>query len=191
MLLLAVGLAMDATAVAAGRGLAAGELGGRREALRVAATFGTMQGAFTLAGAWLGEEAGGFIRDIDHWIAFALLAYLGGKMVRDGLGKGDGQPMRPLTWGTLLVLGVATSIDALAAGFTLETMGLATLPTSLLVGLVTAVLVFGGYSLGLHLGGLPSGDASGSRIEKRLTLFGGLILLGMSAKVLVDHGVVG
>jgi putative Mn2+ efflux pump MntP len=191
-LLLAVGLAMDATAVAAGRGLAAGELGGRREALQVAATFGGMQGAFTLAGAWIGEEAGGFIRAFDHWIAFGLLAYLGGKMVRDGLREGgEGEPMRALSLGTLLVLGVATSIDALAAGFTLETMGLAMVPTTLVVGAVTAALVLGGYSLGRHLSALPSSEARGSRVEKRLTLVGGLILLGMGAKVLVDHGVVG
>jgi putative Mn2+ efflux pump MntP len=191
MLLLAVGLAMDATAVAAGRGLASGELGGRREALQVAATFGGMQGAFTLAGAWIGEEAGGFIRAFDHWVAFALLAFLGGKMLRDGLRDGgEGEPMRALTFGTLMLLGVATSLDAFAAGFTLETMRLAMVPTTLVVTGVTAALVLAGQWLGRRISRSPA-TAAGGRVEKRLTTFGGLILLGMGAKVLFDHGALG
>lgn len=186
ILLMAVGLAMDATAVAAARGLVAPEVR-PRHALIVAVFFGGSQALMPLFGWWLGSALGGVVAAWDHWIAFALLGAIGGKMLWDAW-SGDeddvaadptGDPFAPRLMATLAV---ATSIDALAVGVTLPLIG-APLGLSLVtIGVTTAALSVVGLYVGRRFG-----DALGSKPD----LLGGVVLVGLGVKILVEHLIAG
>jgi putative Mn2+ efflux pump MntP len=185
---LAVGLAMDATAVAAARGLAVPTVLPRHVVL-VAAFFGGFQALMPLVGfaigAFVDERAGAVIERVDHWIAFVLLGALGGKMLweaRDqnaddahAADEGRGDPFAPKV---MLVLAVATSIDALAVGITLPMLG-ADLALSLVtIGVTTAVA---------SALGLVAGRRFGALLGRRLDAIGGVVLIGLGAKILFEH----
>ena len=173
---------MDATAVSATRGLAGDRARALREALLISLTFGLFQGGLALLGSLVEGRIGPAIEAIDHWVAFAILAALGGKMIVDAIRSGAGEEPKPLGLGMLLALGLGTSIDAVAAGFTLRTLDVSVPLTIGAIALVTAVLSFGGYFVG---------RAFGSRFEKGLTWAGGLALIALGVKVLWDHGALG
>jgi manganese efflux pump family protein len=175
-LLLAVALAMDATAVAAARGI--GEHRGR-DAVLLPLLFGGFQAGMAALG-WLGGRVAlRWIEAWDHWIAFGLLAVLGGRMIHGALRGGDDDAVVKVDGiGTLLVLSIATSIDALAAGLTLEVVGAPPLVTLALIGVVTAVLSAVGYLAGRRLG---------SHLGERLEIIGGVALIAIGVKILVDH----
>jgi putative Mn2+ efflux pump MntP len=179
ILLLAVGLALDAVAAAAARGCAAGILG-PREVLKVALLFGGFQGLMPWAGATLGTAAGAWVEPLDHWIAFLLLAGIGVQMLRSAAhaAPAEERSSRPFAWGTLLPLALATSIDAFAAGITLP---LVHAPLWLAVGTiagVTAVLSAVGLYCGCQFGNLLGG---------KLEVLGGVLLIGLGGKVLIEH----
>jgi len=171
-LLLAVALAMDAFAVALTQGARFRPRAGG--ALAIGATFGAFQGAMPLIGWAIGAVALAYVAAVDHWIAFALLAFLGGRMV---LGGGDGEAER-LTGKALLIAGIATSIDALAAGITLPTLGFAPLLACALIGVVTFAL----SALGVLIG-----RAAGDRYGRPAELLGGLILVALGCRILYEH----
>ncbi len=181
ILLLAIGLAMDATAVSAARGLRAPRIRAR-DAVTVALVFGGLQAAMPVLGWLVGAELGPVIRDWDHWIAFGLLAAIGGKMLWEARGTHDPEARRgddpPFAIVALLVLGVATSIDALAVGFTLPLLGAPLGSAVLTIGLTTAALSVAGLYAGRRLGAL---------LGPRLDLLGGLVLIGLGAKILIEH----
>lgn len=180
LLLLSVGLSMDAMAVAAAKGLAAPRVRARDVTL-LAATFGGFQALMPLLGWLLAARFGALVEAWDHWIAFALLALLGGKMVVEGWRGGDedaGDVANPLALATVLVLGVATSIDAFAAGLTLPLLGLPPLLAVVVIGLVTAALSALGFFLGRRVGAM---------LGKRLELLGGLALILLGARILAEH----
>lgn len=180
LLLLAVGLAMDATAVAAARGLAA-ERVRARDVLLVAGLFGGFQAGMPLLGSLLGSGVGPWIAEWDHWIAFGVLVVLGLKMLREALAgaPGEGVSGGPVfAPRTMLVLAVATSIDALVVGVTLPLLG-APLGLSLLtIGVTTAVL---------SAAGLYAGRLFGALVGRRLDAAGGVVLVLLGAKILVEH----
>lgn len=181
ILLLSFGLAVDACAASASRGLAAPKVRDG-ELVSIAVCFGGFQAAMPLLGAFIGARVGPYIERWDHWIAFALLAALGAKMVREAFKKeeeGDEEKGGTLSLAGLLVLGVATSIDALAVGVTLPTMNAPIALTVAMIGVVTALLSAAGYVLGRRFG-----DVFG----KRLDVAGGLVLIGLGFKVLFEHG---
>lgn len=172
LILLAVALAMDAVAVA----LVMGAAGPRRwdAAARVALAFGLAQGLMPLAGWALGAAFAPVIAPVDHWIAFVLLAILGGRMIRAGLAPADvAGPRTPL-----LAAALATSIDAAAAGLTLPVLGIAVPLACATIGLVTAALSAPAYWLG--------GRAS-ARLGTRAEVAGGLVLIALGAGVLIEH----
>jgi putative Mn2+ efflux pump MntP len=177
-LLLAFALAMDATAVAAARGVA----GIRRiDALRMAGAFGVLQAAMAAAGWGLGSSAARWIARWDHWIAFALLALLGGKMLLGAACPRAGEAERalaPLSAGVVLVLAVAVSIDALAAGVALPMLEA---PEVVSVGLIGAVAFV------LSLVGALGARRIGRRGGRVLEAIGGVTLVGIGAKILVEH----
>ena len=180
LLLLSVGLSMDAMAVAAAKGLAAPRVRARDVTL-LAATFGGFQALMPLLGWLLAARFGALVEAWDHWIAFALLALLGGKMVVEGWRGGDedaGDVANPLALATVLVLGVATSIDAFAAGLTLPLLGLPPLLAVVVIGGVTAALSALGFFLGRRVGAM---------LGKRLELLGGLALILLGARILAEH----
>jgi putative Mn2+ efflux pump MntP len=177
LLLLAVGLSMDAMAVAAARGLATPHLR-PRHALLVAVYFGGFQALMPLVGWLVGRQVGPWLEAWDHWIAFGLLALLGVKMLwearhQEAPGPGD-------LYGTrvMLALAVATSIDALAVGVTLPMLGAPLVLSLVTIGATTALL----SALGLY-----AGRRFGAMLGARLDVAGGLVLIGMGVKILVEH----
>lgn len=172
---LAFGLAMDATAVSAARGLA----GQRRELVVLAALFGGFQSAMAALGWIAGRWAGAYIARWDNWVAFALLSAIGGKMLVDAWRSrngGDGQPPAPATLALYLGLALATSIDAAAAGLTLPLVPVAPWIALVLIGTITAACSASGYLAGRFVG---------QRFGSRLAALGGLVLIGMGVNLLI------
>jgi putative Mn2+ efflux pump MntP len=175
-LALAVALAMDATAVAAARGAGRSSA---REGVLLALLFGLFQAGMAALG-WLGGAAlGDWIDRWDHWIAFVLLSALGVRMIVEARrGGDDAADTPPGSLGLYLVLALATSIDAAAAGVTLPLLPVTPAVSLLAIGVVTTVLSGAGYAFARQLG---------ARIGKRLELVGGLVLLGIGIRILLTH----
>ncbi|MEZ4432023.1 MAG: manganese efflux pump MntP family protein [bacterium] len=183
ILLLAVGLAMDATAVSAARGLALPRVE-RRHMLQVALWFGGAQALMPLLGWLLGAAIGPLVERYDHWIAFTLLAAIGGKMTWEALRADPADADEPLAPGDpfaprlMLLLAIATSVDAFAVGITLPLLGAPLLLSLATIGLTTALL---------SVAGLHAGRRFGALLGPRLDLIGGLVLIGLGVKILVEH----
>ncbi len=173
-LLLAFALAMDAFAVALTQG--AKFRPGLRGGLAIAVTFGVFQALMPLAGWVIGAVALIYIEAVDHWIAFGLLTFLGVRML--GGHVGEEEASHALTGRALLLAGVATSVDALAAGITLPTLDVAPLIAVALIGVITAVMSAGGVALGRI-----AGDTWGEWAERA----GGVILVALGCKILAEH----
>ena len=173
-LLLAFALAMDAFAVALTQGarLRPDVRGG----IAIALTFGAFQAVMPLIGWGIGTVALTYVEAVDHWIAFGLLSFLGVRML--GGHVGDEEATHALTGRTLLVAGIATSIDALAAGLTLPTLGVAPPLAVALIGIVTALMSGAGVLLGRI-----AGDWIGAWAERA----GGIILIGLGIRILGQH----
>jgi putative Mn2+ efflux pump MntP len=179
ILLIAVGLAMDCFAVSLGVGCA-GTATGLRPTFRLFFHFGLFQAGMTLLGWLAGKTVVTYISGIDHWVAFILLVFVGGRMIRSGLRK-EGEPPSfndPSHGMTLVMLSIATSIDALAVGLTLALLSVNVLWAALLIGAVSAVLSLLGLTLGNQLG---------LRFGKTMEVIGGLILIGIGLRVLITH----
>ncbi|MBQ2123630.1 MAG: manganese efflux pump [Bacteroidaceae bacterium] len=180
--LLAFALAVDCFAVCIASGIAWRSIAWRY-VLATAFCFGVFQGGMPLLG-WLGMSvAAGLIEQVDHWVAFLLLAFVGGKMVREGLHPSEEQGLDPRCWWMMLVLGVATSIDALAVGITFRCVGWTewahVLEPSAIIALVAFVMSIIGFKLG---------SAIGRKIGAgRMEIFGGVVLIGIGLKVLLEH----
>jgi manganese efflux pump family protein len=181
---LAVGLAMDATAIAGARGLAATKVR-LRDALLVALFFGGFQGAMPILGWSAGAAFAARIAGWGHWVAFVLLAGIGGKMLHEARATVDASESTSATprgdvFGlkVLALLAIATSIDALAAGIPLALAGVNLAGACATIGIVTAALSFAG---------VLAGHRFGARLGKRLEVLGGLVLIGLGVKALLDH----
>lgn len=179
ILLIALSLALDAFAVSVSSGISVPGFGWK-QALQMAGYFGFFQFAMPLAGFFLGSSVSQYIEAVDHWIAFALLALIGGKMAIEALRRdcSVAPAATTLTQKRLVVLAVATSIDALAVGVSMAFMDVPVLASSLLIGLVAFVLTVIGGMLGRRLGCL---------FQKRAELLGGLVLIGIGCKILFEH----
>jgi putative Mn2+ efflux pump MntP len=179
ILVLAIGLAMDATAVAASRGMMAPRIGWRQVAI-VAVLFGGFQALMPMIGWLIGERIGPLVRAWDHWIAFGLLAAIGGKMIWEAWKGGQDDPVvgDPFGLRVMVVLAIATSIDALAAGLTLPMLNAPFVLSLVTIGVTTAVL----SALGLF-----AGRRFGAMLGKRLDVLGGVVLIGLGAKILFEH----
>lgn len=159
-----------------------------RQGLLMATVFGLCQGGFPLLGALIGDVAHSFIQAVDHWIAFALLAFIGGKMIWDQVGsrKDEGgtsgiqPPASDLRLSTYFLLGIATSIDAFAVGIGLGLgHAMATvLWVVALVGAVTFLAALLGIALGRHNIPIP---------ERTANIIAGAVLIGLGVKILVEH----
>lgn len=181
LLLLSIGLAMDATAVAAARGLSVLSVR-MRDALTIGLLFGFFQAGMPLVGWLAGAAFGPTFQAWDHWIAFVLLGGLGARMLHEARSGGDdvapAPDDAPFALRSLLPLAVATSIDAAAAGVTLPLLG-APMAVSLgMIGAVTAALSAGGALLGGRLGAMAG---------PRMGTLGGLVLIGLGLRTLVSH----
>ena len=178
LLLIAVGLSMDAFAVSICKGLSVQRLKPRHYLL-TGAWFGGFQALMPSIGFLLGSAFDQYINAFDHWIAFVLLAFIGGNMVRESL-SGD-EECHDDSFGlrTMFLLAVATSIDALAVGVTF-----ALLPD---VHILSAVSLIGVTTFLLSAVGLKVGNVFGLRYKARAELAGGVILILMGLKILLEH----
>ena len=177
ILLIAVSLAMDAFAVSISAGIAVPGFG-PRQAARIGAWCGFFQFAMPLIGWFLGSSVRDYIEAVDHWIAFALLALIGGHMIWDALSGGGGEAVTDLSARRLFLLALATSIDALAVGVSMAFMDVNILLASGVIGAVAFVLAMLGGLLGHRLGGL---------FQRRASLLGGAALVCIGVKILVQH----
>ncbi len=175
---LALALAMDAFAVALGTGAVLSRLTGRH-LFRFGFHFGLFQALMPVIGWLAGQTIIQWVSAWDHWIAFGLLAIIGGRMIYEAFSDEEKTAERDPTKGlSLILLSIATSIDALAVGFSLSVIGVSIWMPSLVIGLVAGVLTVAGMLLGGRIG-----DRWGSRVE----IFGGLVLIAIGSKILIEH----
>lgn len=172
----ALGLSMDAFAVSIGKGLATEKLDLGRT-LTVGLYFGGFQALMPVVGFVAGSRLASLIARYDHWVAFGLLALIGGKMLV-GSRDPDGEADASYSAAAMLPLALATSIDALAVGVTFAVLGVGIVPAAALSGAVT----FAVSGLGLHLGGF-----AGTRWRSTAELAGGLVLIALGTKILAEH----
>lgn len=179
LLLLAVGLAMDAFAVSVCKGLAMDRVTLSKTVI-VGLWFGGFQGGMPLLGWLLGSRFSAYITAVDHWIAFALLVILGINMLREASGEQDEEANASLGFRVMLAMAVATSIDALAVGVSMAFMvtDVSILFSACVIGVVAFVLSVVGGLAGRRLGCL---------FQKRAELVGGLVLIGIGVKILIEH----
>jgi manganese efflux pump family protein len=181
ILALSVGLAMDATAVSAARGMAVPKIRPRHLVL-VALFFGGFQALMPVIGWLVGSRIGPLVEAWDHWIAFVLLAAIGGKMLWESRDPKAAATQRNedelFGLRVMLALAVATSIDALAVGITLPLLDAPFALSVATIGVTTALMCIAGLLLGRR---------AGAMLGRRLDMLGGLILIGLGVKILVEH----
>jgi putative Mn2+ efflux pump MntP len=181
--LLAVSLAMDAMAVSVTLGICKGHAG-IGDALKTGIYFGSFQALMPAVGYIAGSKLASLIAPVDHWIAFALLAFIGIKMIYEALhesefSEDESCPVEdPMSHKRLLVLGIATSVDALAAGISIALDGLPVLQSVITIGVVTMILSALAVVLGRRLGVV---------FQKRATVIGGVVLNIIGLKILFEH----
>lgn len=176
--LIALGLAMDAFAVCLGAGTTR-HIEGPRPAFRLSFHFGLFQALMPVLGWLAGTSVAALIEGFDHWIAFGLLAFVGARMIRSGFDRdGESQSADPSRGATLIMLSIATSIDAFAIGLSLAMLRVQILYPAVVIGIVAAGMSLIGLRLGRRLG-----DAFGKRME----VIGGLILIGIGVRVVISH----
>lgn len=177
-LFIAVGLAMDAVAVSISSGL---NLKGLRiaYALRIATAFGVAQAVMPIIGWMAGYGIGDVIAGFDHWVAFGLLTVVGGRMLWEACNQDKVEKrLDPVHPPCLLLLAIATSLDALAVGLGLSLLRVPIFHAALIIGAITFALSF----LGVF-----AGDRIGRHLENKAEMLGGLVLLAIGVKILIDH----
>lgn len=177
LLLTAVALSMDAFAVSVGKGLSSPNASWR-EGLICGAYFGGFQALMPLAGYLLVSTFSGYIQRFDHWIAFILLALIGANMIREAFSKEEESMSGSFSVKTMLLLAVATSIDALATGVTFQLTGTNIWMAISLVGCTTFLFSFLGAKVG---------STFGAKYQSKAELIGGVILVLMGVKILLEH----
>ena len=181
-LLLGVGLAMDAFAVSICKGLAMRKVN-KKQAVVIALFFGGFQAIMPIVGWFLCKGFQNYIEAFDHWIAFALLAFIGMKMIIETLSEKEEDVVvekmdPPLDMKEMLMLAIATSIDALAVGISLAALDRPIVESATIIGVVTFII---------SIVGVYIGNFFGNRYKKRAELTGGIILVLIGVKILCEH----
>jgi putative Mn2+ efflux pump MntP len=180
IIILAVGLGVDAFSVAIGIG-AAHDKKSWAPILRLAAAFGIFQFVMPIVGWMAGLTVVEIIASFDHWIAFALLALVGGKLIWEGFETEKEEKKTDQTRGwPLLMLSIATSIDALAVGFSFSVLKNPIFSPAVIIGIVCFLMTITGMIFGKVLAKL---------FGKKVEIFGGIVLIAIGVKILIDHGI--
>lgn len=177
LLLIAVGLSMDAFAVSICKGLAMKKCTVKKAGI-VGLYFGIFQAGMPLLGYVLGVQFRSLITNIDHWITFVLLGFIGLNMIREALSEEEEEESDSLQVKEMLALAVATSIDALAVGVTFAFLNVAIVPAVSFIGIITFIICVAGVKIG---------NVFGSRYKSKAEFAGGLILILMGIKILLEH----
>ena len=180
LIIIAIGVSMDAFAVSICKGLSICTIRPRHAGL-TALWFGGFQALMPLLGYFLGVSFADFVSDVDHWIAFILLGIIGGNMIKESLHKEECCTVDPdFSFRTMLAMAVATSIDALAIGVSLAFLKMNIWSAVLVIGLTTAMFSAAGVYIG---------NAFGNRYKSKAEFAGGVILMAMGLKILLEHTV--
>lgn len=182
LLLMGIGLAMDAFAVSICKGLGMKKLD-KKQSLIIGLYFGGFQALMPFIGWLLGSQFQQYITSIDHWIAFVLLGFIGGKMICEAVREWNEEEQvevtdAPLDHKNMVVLAVATSIDALAVGITFAFLGTPIIEAITIIGITTFVISVAGVFIG---------NFFGSKYKNKAELAGGLILVLLGLKILLEH----
>lgn len=182
LFLLGVGLSMDAFAVSVCKGLGIKKLN-KKQALIIGLYFGGFQALMPFVGWLLGSQFQKYITSIDHWIAFILLGFIGGKMMIEAVREWNEEEVvdvmdAPIDHKNMLVLAVATSIDALTVGITFAFLG---------TPIVEAITIIGITTMVISIAGVVVGNFFGSRYKSKAEFIGGLILVLLGLKILLEH----
>lgn len=177
LFLIAVGLSMDAFAVSVCKGLAMPKCTFKKAAI-VGLWFGGFQALMPAIGYVLGAQFQEAIASIDHWIAFVLLALIGGNMIHEALDNDEEEADASLNVKTMFLLAVATSIDALAIGITFAFLKVSIIPAVCFIGIVTFIISFAGVKIG---------NVFGARYKNKAEIVGGIILILLGLKILLEH----
>lgn len=178
ILLIALSMSMDAFAVCLGAGTQPHTNGGR-PAFRLAFHFGLFQFLMPVLGWLAGTTVAVYITGVDHWIAFGLLGFVGGRMIWSGLHPGpEERKDDPSRGWTMVMLSIAVSIDALAVGLSLGLIGLTIWYPAVVIGIVTGLISWLGLILGSRLS---------ERFGERMEVIGGLVLVGIGLRILLSH----
>lgn len=177
LFLIAVGLSMDAFAVSVCKGLAMPKCTFKKAAI-VGLWFGGFQALMPAIGYILGAQFQETIASIDHWIAFVLLALIGGNMIHEALDNDEEEADASLNVKTMFLLAVATSIDALAIGITFAFLKVNIIPAVCFIGIVTFIISFAGVKIG---------NVFGARYKNKAEIVGGVILIFLGLKILLEH----
>ena len=177
ILLIAFGLAMDAFAVSVCKGLTLPHRD-LKSTLIIAGYFGVFQAVMPLIGFFVGRQFSTFVASVDHWIAFILLVLIGGMMIRESFQREEESMTADVSVRVMLPLAVATSIDALVTGVTFAFLSVNIWISVLLIGAVTFILCCAGVLLGRIVG---------AKLEKRAQLLGGIVLIMIGIKILIEH----
>lgn len=175
VIILAVALSMDAFAVSIGLGAKGNS---PRLALKAGLYFGAFQALMPLVGYLGGKGLLGWIEDYAHWVAFGLLSLIGVKMIYEGLHEGAEKEISSVTHKAMLALSVATSIDAMAAGFSLTLLDANPYIACLIIGMTTFSFGWAGVLIGMK---------SGTWLENKAEIFGGTVLILIGAEILLRH----
>ncbi len=175
---IAIGLAMDAFAVSLGVGTSR-RATDNRSIFRLAFHFGFFQGFMTFLGWLAGSTISRWISQYDHWVALVLLAFVGINMIRSGMdNETKSYDQNPSKGGYLMILCIATSIDALAVGLSMAFINIEILQPVIIIGIITLVL---------SLIGLGIGNKLGKNFGKRMEIVGGMILIGIGLRIVLSH----
>lgn len=175
--LIGVGLSMDAFAVSVCKGLSMKKLDWKK-AIIIALYFGVFQAVMPVIGYFLGTTFENLVTQIDHWIAFILLGIIGANMIKETLGKESENSNDKVDFKTMIVLAIATSIDALAVGITFAFLKTEILSAVTMIGIITFIL---------SLIGVKIGNKFGDKYEKKAEFLGGVILILIGVKILIEH----
>ncbi|MCF8114166.1 MAG: manganese efflux pump MntP family protein [Desulfotignum sp.] len=176
ILLIALGLGMDAAAVSLAAS-AAGYAGNPRAVFRLSFHFGLFQFLFPVLGWFLGMGLLVFIQGISHWVAFSLLMFVGGRMVKSGMDQSaESHQQDPSRGMTMVLLSIAVSIDALAVGLSFAMLGVKIWYPGIIIGVVTSGMSLLAIRIGRHLGAI---------LGKRMEIVGGLVLMGIGIRILL------
>lgn len=175
--MIAIALSMDAFAVSICKGLSV-QKAGAKHMLTAGLYFGSFQALMPLVGFLLGFKLERFIVSIDHWIAFVLLAIIGGNMIKEAFGGEDDEHDASFSFKAMIPLAVATSIDALAVGISFAFLG---------VDIVTAALLIGMTTFILSAAGVLVGNAFGVKYKSKAEFAGGVVLILIGLKILLEH----
>lgn len=178
IILIAVGLAMDASAVSLAAA-AAGFAKDARAVFRLAFHFGLFQFLMPVIGWFMGISFVGYFKSFDHWIAFGLLAFVGGRMIKEGFDTESEESKKDPSRGmTMVMLSIATSIDALAVGLSFALLDVNIWYPSAMIGVITCALSVLAIAMGKRLGEM---------LGKRMEIFGGIVLLIIGTRILLSH----